>query len=131
MLICHVLGVNTTKIQLKFKMPNKKRAKINLSALSYDTIRRCYLLFGLSIFFISLKLVFNSFFKSGIFFSCGKCSGPFPVLSITIKLSFIVVAIPEGVRYPPGVQYLAPYGQTLVRLAVHAIGASDTLGLLG
>ena len=45
-------------------------------------------------------------------------------------LAFIVVTIPEGVRYPSGVQYLAPYCQTLVRLAVHAIGASDTLGLL-
>lgn len=47
------------------------------------------------------------------------------------KLSFIVVTIPERVRYPSGVQYLAPYGQTLVGLAVHAIGASDTLWLLG
>lgn len=85
--ICHTLAKYEAKIQLKFKTPNKKRAKINLSALSYDTIRRCYFLFGLSIFFISLKLVFNSFFKSGIFFSCGKCSGPFPVLSITMFLT--------------------------------------------
>lgn len=72
---------------------------------------------------------------TGILLNLGSGSiSPFAfvfALIVSYKLSFIVVAIPEGVSYPPGVQYLAPYGQTLVRLAVHAIGASDTLGLLG
>lgn len=84
---CLCMNVAPQRYNSNSKRQTKSGQKIDLSAFSYDTIRRCYFLFGLSIFFISLKLVFNSFFKSGIFFSCGKCSGPFPVLSITMFLT--------------------------------------------